>query len=764
MSFVRLPEGALDTFGVIARPHRTYTSSSSGITGSVKVYQRSSENEKERTVFEDKFGDDSPDGKLKDFRNSPSLTTAEEYLNSVNLSRVSGRHTKSVGVIRFEPSFEFTSDTLRKGVIRNVLYPFYASSYHQLNWGFTNYLSLHFPNSVGPSSASLVYPSSGAFGYVPSSSFTIETYYKPSYTAATHRPGTILHASSSFALSIVSGSKKDPFGNVASYRAMLQLSHSADIPPSEVDITLPNNGRSFPEDLIFLSDENIRFNEWSHIAVRWGPNNNGSTGSFYIDGVKSGEFYIPSGSVTSGTIANEAVFIGNFFEGPLTLLNRPSGFFNQDAVVNEGVTDLFNATPTYPEQPTTFDLRHPLVGEIHETKIWNRFLGIAEILTSSLQGTTADENLLFYLPPFFVKESPSRKVLQTPFQDTHTTTDDPINVAMSFRVGGHLINLENHVREMVKGVYPRLLFLTSSTYDLASTSNAEANVYIYGNGQMQRRNLTILPCDNGKMEPNFGFLISGSDYGSSGSVTDKFITDLGSFDASFVNVSNLVPSSSLFPGLVQESDIIDEIVGASPENPGVAPGSVLTIFQRTRDGSSNAVSVFDSSNLMYGGRIHPGSFVLTDNDFSGSDGTMTIRLRDNGFGGLYRADASSSHSTKSIVGSCLYSEGIATITSPYLGEIFGKKSFTVDMRGEQTLPVLEIQAIAPAWTLMSSSNPTFKQLLSSDYANDNVPGFVYINNVNFHDENLNIVAKASFAQPLVKRPNDRMMIRVKFDF
>jgi hypothetical protein len=86
------------------------------------------------------------------------------------------------------------------------------------------------------------------------------------------------------------------------------------------------------------------------------------------------------------------------------------------------------------------------------------------------------------------------------------------------------------------------------------------------------------------------------------------------------------------------------------------------------------------------------------------------------------------------------------------------------MRGEQNLPVQEIQAIAPAWTLTSSSNPTFKSLLSSDYANDKMTGFVYINTVNFHDENLNVVARANFAQPLVKRPNDRMMIRVKFDY
>jgi hypothetical protein len=118
----------------------------------------------------------------------------------------------------------------------------------------------------------------------------------------------------------------------------------------------------------------------------------------------------------------------------------------------------------------------------------------------------------------------------------------------------------------------------------------------------------------------------------------------------------------------------------------------------------------------------------------------------------------------STVGSCLYAEGIATVTSPYLGEVFGQRCFEVEMRGEHVLPVLEVQAIAPAWTLTSSSNPTYTSLFSSDYSNDSVPGFVYINTINFHDENLNVIARANLAQPIVKRPNDRIMFRTKFDY
>lgn len=768
MSFVRLPQDAFDTFSVIARPSRFFASSSSGLTGSVRVYQRSSEVEKDPGVFVDKFNDDTLEGKLKEARDNAKSSSdvsqaISDYMDAVNDSAISGRFSKSVEVLRFEPSFQFTSDTLRKSVVRNVLYPFYKSSYHGLNWGFTNYLSLHFPDNIGPTSASLVYPTSGNFGYVPQSTFTLETYVKPSYTGLEYPAGTIMHASSAFALSIVSGSNKGPWGEVASFRVMLQLSHSADIPPSTVDLGVANNSRSFPHDLIFLSDDVLQFNNWHHVVARWGPENNGGTGSFYVDGALAGNFCIPSGTVTSGT--NEAVFLGNFYEGQTTLLNRPSGFFNYDAVTNEGVTDRFNASPGYPEQPTQYLLRHPLLGEIHETKIWSKFLGTSEILTGAMYGTmSGSSDLLFYVPPFFVRETPQRFVLQTPFQGTLSVTDDPYNVSLSFGVGGHLINLENHVREMVRGTYPRLLHLTASSYDLMTTANQEANYYLYGNGEIKRRNLTILPCDNGKMLSDFSFLISGSVIGASGSATEKFVTDLGSPDISFVNLSEMISTGTLFPGLVQDSDILDSIMGSSPEDPGVAPGSVLTIYQRTRDNSSNSVTMFDASNLFYGGRIHPGSYTVCDPSFTGSDGTLSVRLRDNGMGGLYRADASSSHSAKSTVGACLYGEGIATVTSPYLGEVFGQRGFEVEMRGEHVLPVLEVQAIAPAWTLTSSSNPTYVPLLSSDYSNDSVPGFVYINAINFHDENLNVVAKASFAQPIVKRPNDRIMFRTKFDY
>jgi hypothetical protein len=41
---------------------------------------------------------------------------------------------------------------------------------------------------------------------------------------------------------------------------------------------------------------------------------------------------------------------------------------------------------------------------------------------------------------------------------------------------------------------------------------------------------------------------------------------------------------------------------------------------------------------------------------------------------------------------------------------------------------------------------------------------VYITTLNLHDENLNVIGRASFSQPIVKRDSDRIMFRLKKDF
>ena len=49
-------------------------------------------------------------------------------------------------------------------------------------------------------------------------------------------------------------------------------------------------------------------------------------------------------------------------------------------------------------------------------------------------------------------------------------------------------------------------------------------------------------------------------------------------------------------------------------------------------------------------------------------------------------------------------------------------------------------------------------------ANDTDPRFVYFTGAYLHDDNLNVIMRTNFAQPVKKRTSDEIMIRVKEDF
>ncbi len=97
---------------------------------------------------------------------------------------------------------------------------------------------------------------------------------------------------------------------------------------------------------------------------------------------------------------------------------------------------------------------------------------------------------------------------------------------------------------------------------------------------------------------------------------------------------------------------------------------------------------------------------------------------------------------------------------------FGENNFSFDLKGEHSLYVMQIDIPVERGDFNVSKNPTYiKGLKPSNNLSDlEETNFVYITGVNLHDENMNIVAKAKFAQPIVKRLNDRYNIRLKMDF
>jgi hypothetical protein len=223
------------------------------------------------------------------------------------------------------------------------------------------------------------------------------------------------------------------------------------------------------------------------------------------------------------------------------------------------------------------------------------------------------------------------------------------------------------------------------------------------------------------------------------------------------------PGATPGPAFLNWVDTVDKAVASGTFDAGIQDGAPLTIYQRTLDPSSNQVTFFDISNLFYGKRILPKSFVISDPGLSGSGGVVGITLKDDGHGNIYRADCLTSASVWNSVGNIYYDEGLVVIKSPHL-YFFGKHEYEVSFRGEQSVHVLKIDALAPANQLNSSSNPNFKPVKPSGLANDPDDEFVYITGLNFHDDNYNVIMKAQLAQPIMKRLGDRLMFKIKVDF
>lgn len=843
MSLFRLDKNYFDSFKILTAPKRTFTSGSGqGVTGAIKVFPLASLGMKEVPQAGDP---DSPPlaDSLEEYRLSVlaageiSSGSLNEYMSMVNAAGVSARRQKEVEILRFEPSFRFTSDTLRKRTIQEVLFPFYRSQYGSTcNWAFTNYHTLNFFNtgepllsereastqppqpglSRIPSSSVLIYPSETLSGsrsanardnfkaaYRPTGSFSFEFYINPRYSTFTRggefKAGTIFHMSSSFALSLVSGSSKDDNGFLDGYRLLLQLSSSADIPPSEISVGSDKYNHQSGHLVYSSSNNSLKRNHWHYCCVRWGNTDQNSTGSFFIDGVNQGEFLIKdmhltaSGLTQSGSWLQatrldtvrmngptpttergppDALFVGNYYEGG----NDDNGdnesyiaqFFNPQVSYRDGLPNFYpNIGDGSVVDPSVFYFRHPLQAEVHELKIYSRYRNDGEILTSSMEGienlySASLDGLEFYLPPFFMKDTRTRDILQTPFQTVRGSTDDPFNVPLSFGVGGHYLNLENFTKELIHEQFPRLFALSGSTIDTA-TGWQGANYFLFTSGSVRKRNLTILPCDNGRFSQNFKLLEQAV---TSSESLSLFVNDRGERQLSLVSLNNLLPTESIGRGLLgaeKAGSIASALAGPTPDDPSVPAGSILTIYNRTRDPSSNEVSFFDASNLFYGNKIEPLTYYLRDPVVTGSGGRVKITLRDNGRGNLYRCDTTGSHATWASVGTVMYEEGLAVVKTPVIPR-FGRDRFEVDLTGQQNIYNLRMSVPANDGELDLSTNPSFKSLSPSDLSADTHTNFTYITNVNFLDENLNVIMKSHFSQAIVKRVDDRFIVRVKLDF
>ena len=593
MSVIALTPQNFDVMSLQTHPSRSFSSgSNTGVTGSVYVYPLRSKNMKDAEVTigdqELPFGEGNLHNLLdilNAFISANGIDTTldftpvlEAYLEVAGKMGMQEKMQQVVEINNVRPTPYFSTATLAKNSFKKSLYPYYKTNYHNLNWAYTNYNCLNFFTSslnrahgfndvdlsASPTNGTaLIYPAPtmsihsfdpypgfdfmdmGVLAiqdallkgpvapYRPTGSFTFEFWINPRYnhldSSGEFPAGTIMHMSSCYALSLVTGSERDLQDNPSRFKLLLQLSHSAEIAPSDVALGLANNNpddaaRAFPRDLIFETTASLKHNHWHHVAITWGPDTNSRYGRFYIDGKQDSEFLVNSASIFDQTFPGaasgnggvqsepDALFIGNFYDGANNSVdsNQIAQFFNSNAVRREGLYD-FESLPaavpgTFTTDPPTFNFRHDLQAELHDLRIWEgvrsqqqvqdiKDLGLSYYMVQKLGTEKFRKELMFYLPVFFTKETRRRNVLITPFVTTgevmevpgstakfdvsSTSTINPFNARLAFTTNCHQINLPNFLREFCMRSWPRLYNLTASlrSSELYPESNYPANLF-----------------------------------------------------------------------------------------------------------------------------------------------------------------------------------------------------------------------------------------------------------------------------------------------
>lgn len=830
MSLNRILPDDIEYFQLETNPKRLFSSgSNSGITGSVYLYARRTQIEKDlypTHMFSSVAykGDETVEAIRSNIVHTTGSTNVlsgvTAYMSMVHHQSVATRLSQQQSIYRFVPPPLLNSNFLRKNVIRKTLFPWYRSEQPTMNWNTTNYNSLNFYRTTAsePTTSSvLIYPNAtwedpndynrDGNGYYLSRAghqraqyeladqFTFDFWIKPRNYQVTeadaYHAGAIFHMSGAYCVSLHSGSSKDKNGLVDKYRICFQYGNMTSsnrvlAPSTLVNGTNADYGSGGLR--VWSSDNVLDRDKWHHVTIRHGGTivNNG-TGSILID--SSVDTYFSSTLLTEvgnnalTYTAVDALFVGNFLEGSplanqLTAVDVNSDIVNGPGVVNYAneysTRKYIDSRGTYPKLnafynpgvfPTSSILfAHPLNAEVHDLKLYDKYLNSTEIDYLQTNGPKSMDHLRFFVPPFFTYESPVRSnELLTPFYTKpSSSTNTPFGSTMAFSVGGHCINLENYTRDFACGMYAALWALTGSAWTPGSNTILSANSFLYATGSIRKRLYTVLPNDHGDFTPAFRTLQGYND--------SRFRDDLNNVCYGVVDLNNIVhetaaTASIALRALANSSSLVTEVIKASPDNLTAVTGSSLAVLHRTGDTSSNQVVIFDISNLFYGKEIKPGTLELIDTRISGSN--FGIKLKDDGNGNLYRCDATgSSYPTWASVGNVLYNEGLVVIKYPQL-YFFGEEQFQISFNGIQNIHVMSIRALAKSGDLISSSNPTWNATdnkLDTSLANEYTKKYVNITGINIHDENLNVVMRTNLAQPVQKRVDDKLVVKIKMDY
>jgi len=458
MSVVVISPDLVEINTLLLQPSQSFSSSSSGITGSIRLLSKPSQSIKvipgsiSGVSFVETAGITPDDDLLYNASESYKLGSTNifqqisAYVNNVNNTGVGKKNIIQTHPIRIEsPSkisapeinlqtgiVSFNTDphdwqNLHRRVVRKILIPDQLVENPLSFFSYTNYNCINFVSSSNfPTASAIVFPNfpnaKGIRDYTPDKEFTVDFFIKPRApieAARRYHAGSILHISSSICISLASGSTLGPDQKPDKFRIVLQLSQSADVKPDRLNLdSLP---LAAPSDLTFATPDVLDRDSWNRVTIRWGASQRSfGTGSIQVN--KSLTRFNANFQTISTGLASDALMIGNFYDSG----DRIARFFNSTAAATYGTeTDTVPGT----SDPVGITLSNPLNAEIHHLSIFKRYVPDNEInsINKLYQLEDFDGGPAFFLPPFFTSSIPAAVIVPyTPISTNELKTDDPI--------------------------------------------------------------------------------------------------------------------------------------------------------------------------------------------------------------------------------------------------------------------------------------------------------------------------------------------------
>ena len=382
-----------------------------------------------------------------------------------------------------------------------------------------------------------------------------------------------------------------------------------------------------------------------------------------------------------------------------------------------------------------------------------------------------------------------KKLHSAPYNTNHANIGNFANV-----------NIQSFLKDFANINFPHCLHLSESLGDKSATNPrpyTEEYAPIYATGHAltssfndtlghQARNCFILPCDNGDFRADYKTLYhpTGSKYLSNsgfyintkniGDVADLYDTGLFFIDDVFAERGSFISpaegASSTQGGDTRYNTGVDlfSVIDEDPTDtdipdfkiPSTSDETFSNIFDES-DFPGPLTTVITVPQLYYGRRIKPGSLKLSS--YLYNDNQARIELRDNGYGVLYRHQSSGSIADWNKVGDVYYGEGLVYIRHPSL-YAFSDSNMEIEFKSESEINVFEASIPCQSAQFNSSSNPNYNKLKPSANDNETADEFVYVSTIYLHDDNLNVIGKAKLAQPVIKRPENKYLFRVKLDY